>query len=319
MDNNQIKQRLTDLIQKQNDPNEQPYVKDASFYDKIIATPVENTKRANYDAMREMLPLVKTLYANGMLNKSRQNAMPIVQSLMNGYTASAEQDAVIRNEQSKRNMVAHVMQNMKDVKNPVEYANIAQLAGFDPKYQLMYGHTAKDQADNNQMKALTTLASINDSEEGRALQRQQLDNSLAIASMKVGSSNGISGINGISSYKDIIAAEKEYNAIMTSIEQASKDPEYQKNPAAFQQHVHDQLRIAEHYAGVFPNIMMKYYGDNNNGDRQYWINQLSPKQKNNYAFKSISPNTSDYDTSDLTDYSISDLSEFDQNKIGFYE
>lgn len=230
MDIDSIKQQILTQLQSQTDPTSQPYVKDASFYNSIVSTPVENVKRANFEATQQMLPLVQALYNNGMLEKSRQNVMPIVQSLMQGNSASAEQDALIRNEQAKRAMVASVMQNSRDIKNPLEYANVMQLAGIDPKYGLQYGFSTKEQTNDNRMKGLTSLAQIQHGEDALAQQashfQQQLAKQRELTSMK---QQGQSGIDP----NKAMSAMKRYREITKDIENYSRQtgvtPEMLKN------------------------------------------------------------------------------------------
>lgn len=246
-------QSIQDWTNRQTDPTTQPYIKDKGFYDSIANAPLENTKLASYRQTLANMELLRM--ANRGLPMTRERMLPIVQGLMKGEAEVAEQDANIRNEQTRRNLVSHVMQNVSDVKNPGEYMGIMKLleAVGGTKYnpaEMAYQFSTKEQINDNQLKGASTLAGIfgnlYSQQQQMGLQREQMAQQERLANMRVAAGGRGGGID--LNFKDAYAANAKFNEHLRAIETLSKDAKYQNDPTAFQTEIERHNREVFHLA-----------------------------------------------------------------------
>lgn len=250
-------QSIQDWTNRQTDPTGNPYVKEKSFYDSIANTPIENTKLASYSQTLADLDLLRM--ANKGLPMTRERMLPLVQGLMRGDAEAAEQDANIRNEQARRNLVSNVMQNISDVKNPGEYMGIMKLleAAGGTKYnpaEMAYSFSTKDHANDNQLKGASTLAGIfgnlYSQEQQMALQREQMAMQERIAGMRGtgGRGGGLVDLNP----KDAIKVVSDVNALIEKAAMTGK-------PEERLQIMKELVENAPYYELVSPGISKKIY------------------------------------------------------------
>lgn len=286
------------LADSQIDPSTYNRVKGSDFYNRISNIPIQNTKEASRNAMMAMMPALMAGYKGSTFAGARESSMPFINALMNANMGVAEQDALNKNEQSKRDITSYALQNIDDVKNPVEMAGILQMAGIDPKNVMPYNFSTKDQITNHKSQLLSAIANgyngIRSADMADSLHRDQMAQQAELAQQQMALQSSLASMRGSSgssgsgrmSLTDTEHVRDRYNKIMGEIENASRDSNYQNNPSSFQDFTSKKLAEAELYANVDPHLHNDFYGSVdsngnvvNNGTRAYWYNYFNPRNQ----------------------------------------
>lgn len=250
----QALQSIQNWTNRQSDPTANPYVKDKSFYDKIINAPLENTKMAAYRDTLTNLDLLKT--ANNIMPGNREHLTSIAQGLMKQSADVAEQDSNIHNEMTRRNTISEALQGMQGIRNPIEALNVLKtleattgLKHNPAEVSAMYG--SKESANQHQLQGMSFLANmygnLDSQEKQRALQREQMAQQERIAGMRM---TGGGGINF--NPKDAIKVISDVN---TSIEKAAMTG----NPAERLNIIKELVEQAPMYESISPGLSAKIY------------------------------------------------------------